>query len=530
MRDLQLGGRSPVYCMNGAAASSHPLSSLAAIDILQQGGNAVDAAIAACAVQCVVEPMSTGIGGDCFAMLQMKGEGPVVALNGSGYSAGAADVAYFEERNISKLEVLSPHCVTVPGAVDAWATLSTDYGKLGLDYVLQPAIRLAEEGFAVTPHVSAYWADEVSKLSGNAESAALLLSNGRAPLPGEKFALPKLGQALRAIAAGGRDAFYQGAIADDIVNTLSKFGGLHTLADLERQRSSYEQAVTADYRGHRVAELPPNSQGIVALLILKLMEGFNLREGGSTSVERYHIYTEAVRLAYAVRNAHVSDPRSARASVSELLDDRFVDGLRSAISLEKSLPEPEVDVRLQGSDTVYLTVVDRDLNCVSFINSLFSHFGSGLTSPKFGITLQNRGMGFSLDRNSPNCIGPRKRPLHTLIPAMLLDSDNRCEVAFGVMGGQYQAAGHAFFVSNLVDFGMDTQAAIDAPRLFPEAGWLDVETPVDDDTIAGLAALGHPVRRSPIAIGGGQAIRINRERGVLEAGSDHRKDGCALGY
>ncbi|ANK80689.1 MAG: gamma-glutamyltransferase [Rhizobiales bacterium NRL2] len=529
MRDLQQPGRSVVHATNGAAATSHPFSTLAAMEILQAGGNAIDAAVAACAVQCVVEPMSTGIGGDCFVLLQKGAHGPVIGLNGSGHAPEKLTAEHLLDQGISQIGLESPHAVTVPGAVDAWCRLLADHGTMGIDRVLQRAIRYAEEGFAVTPRISVDWSRNVGRLSGNENSAAQYLKDGRSPVPGDVWRSPELARTLKAIASRGRDGFYAGPVAEDIVAALNALGAVHDAGDFEAQRCDYVEPIASDYAGRQVLEIPPNGQGITALLMLNILKGFDLGAYDPMSVERLHIEAEATRLAFAERDKHVADPRQVDVPVEHLLSDALADELREKISLGRAMADPAKVTGPVYRDTVYLTVVDRDLNAVSFINSLYFSFGSCITAPQSGVLLQNRGAGFVVDPEHPNCVAPRKRPMHTIIPGMVLNG-GRCELSFGVMGGGYQPVGHAHVLSNLFDYGMDVQEAIDCPRTFHVAGKLDVERSVPDAVRQGLADLGHDVNTPEMPWGGAQAIFIDHQKGTLAAGSDPRKDGCAMGY
>ncbi|WP_416896540.1 MAG: gamma-glutamyltransferase [Minwuia sp.] len=530
MRDLQQPGRSVVHATNGAAATSHPFSTLAAMEILQAGGNAVDAAVAACAVQCVVEPMSTGIGGDCFVLLQKGGQGPVIGLNGSGHAPAKLTADHLLDQGIDSIGLESPHSVTVPGAVDAWCRLLDDHGTMGIDRVLQRAIAYAESGFAVTPRISVDWSRNVKRLSLDASSAAQYLRDGVSPSAGEVWRSPELAGTLKAIASKGRAGFYEGAVAEDIVAHLQSHGAVHELDDLAAQACDYVDPISSEYAGRQIMEIPPNGQGVTALLMLNILKGFDLEAYDPVSVERLHIEAEATRLAFAERDKYVADPRQSNVPVEHLLSEELAAELREKISLGKAMADPAKVTGPVYRDTVYLTVVDRDLNAVSFINSLYFSFGSCLTAPKSGVLLQNRGAGFVVDKEHPNCVAPRKRPLHTIIPGMVLGGDGRCEISFGVMGGGYQPVGHAHLLTNIFDYGMDVQEAIDCPRTFHVAGKLDVERSVPDNVRQGLAALGHETQTPEMPWGGAQAIMIDYRNGTMAAGSDPRKDGCAMGF
>lgn len=514
------------------AATSHPASTLTALDILRAGGNAVDAAIAACAVQCVVEPHSTSIGGDCFALLVPGGQGDVVAINGSGRAPMAATVDWFMEQGISEIGKQSAHAVTVPGAIDAWHTLANDYGTKGLDELLQPAIKYAEDGYVVHSVVSAVWQAEQPKLESTSNAAKVFLPHGRPMRVGEVHHQPNLGKTLRKIAAEGRDGFYQGDVAADMVGYLRELGGLHTLEDFANSRADYVTPIRTDYGGHTVYECPPNGQGMIALMILNMLSGFDLGALDPLGSTRLHLEAEATRLAFRDRAVFLADPTQADIPLDHLLSASYGDAMRGLISPDRrmdDLPEPGEPGLPDHKDTVYLCVVDKDNNAVSFINSIFHSFGSGLVSPNSGVLFSNRGTGFQLNPNHLSCIAPGKRPMHTIIPGMLMKGD-RVAMPFGVMGGHYQPVGHVHFLTNVLDFGMDVQEALDAARCFAFEGNLQTERGISPRVANELAALGHTIVPPPAPIGGGQAIHIDWERGVFTGGSDPRKDGLALGF
>jgi gamma-glutamyltranspeptidase/glutathione hydrolase len=529
MRDLQLPGRSVVHAINGVAATSQPLATMIAIDVLRQGGTAADAAVAACAVQCVVEPMSTGIGGDNFVLYAKEGSGKVEGLNGSGRAPAGLTAEKLLEKGINQISTESAHAVTIPGAVDAWATLLEKHGKFGLDRLLQPAIRYAEEGFAVTPRIAHDWKRNEAKMSVDPSAKAKYLPGGKAPVAGDKHRLPELAESLKTIAKKGRDGFYRGAVAEDIVAHLNANGGYHTLDDFAEHRAEMVTPISTDYRGRQMLQIPPNGQGITALLMFNILEGFDLAGLDPIGVKRFHLEAEVTRLAYAVRDAHVADPQHMPVPVEQILSRRFASDLRAQIDMDRAMTAVDNSVGPIYRDTIYLTVVDRDRNVCSFINSLYFPFGSALCSPKSGVMLQNRGAGFRVQPGHPNCVAPRKRPMHTIIPGMALEN-GRPVVCYGVMGGAYQPVGHIHVITNMFDYGMDPQEALDCPRAFHVQGGLDVERGVSDAVFNGLAKLGHNVRRPDMPWGGGQMIKIDWERGTLAAGSDPRKDGCALGY
>ena len=528
MRDLQLPGRSTIHSRNGMAATSHPLSTLAAIDVLRRGGNAVDAAVTACAVQCVVEPMSTGIGGDCFALYAPGGGPDVIGLNASGWAPKGLTAQHLLDQGIDSIPITSPHAASVAGAIDGWDMILSEHGSIDLDQALQPAIDYAANGYAITPRVAVDWKRNMAKLAANPSSAAKYLKDGRAPKAGEVWRLPELAETLRTVAAKGREGFYKGWVAEDIVEFLVSLGGCHALDDFAEMHGEWVTPISTDYRGYTIYQIPPNGQGITALMMLNILQDYDLADMDPNGVERLHLETEASRMAFAARDKFVADQRQADVPVKLMLSAKFAAKLRSQIKADSAIEAPEATGPVYR-DTIYLTVVDKDRNACSFINSLYMPFGTGLTSPKSGVLLQNRGAGFVVDPDHPNNVAPRKRPLHTIIPGMCL-RDGKVAYCYGVMGGGYQPVGHAHLLTNLIDFSMDPQEAMDSPRVFHVEGRLDVERGLGDAVMAGLEALGHKVGRPEMPWGGGQLIEIDWENGTLAGASDPRKDGCAIGY
>ena len=532
MRDFHFPGRSPVLATRGMAATSMPASTLAALDVLRAGGNALDAAIAAVAVQCVIEPASTGIGGDCFCLYAPAGEKKVYALNGSGRAPAAASIDWFEGKGLTAIDNTSAHAVTVPGAISAWETLLGRFGTKGLDELLQAAIWFAENGHPVHPRVANDWQGSIAKLQKNGTTK--FLPGGTSPPVGHMFVQKELGATMRAIGKHGSKAFYEGAIAADMVATLRAKGGLHTEEDFANGRTAaqFVEPITIGYRGKQVWQCPPNGQGIVTLMIMGMLEGFGPAPDGPMGVTRLHRHIEAARLAYRDRDAFVADPGQVDVPVAKLLDPAYLGAMRKLIRDDvamKHMPAAGEEALPMHKDTIYLTVVDKDGNACSFINSLFEGFGSGILAEQSGVMLQNRGFGFRVERGHPNCIAPNKRPMHTIIPGMVTENGEAI-MPYGVMGGHFQPMGHSLFLTNYFDYGMDIQEAIDFPRLMPLRGKLQVESGILMDVVEKLTRMGHSPEPIERPHGGGQAIFIDRKRGVLVGGSDPRKDGLALGY
>jgi gamma-glutamyltranspeptidase / glutathione hydrolase len=528
MRDFQSPGRSAVYAANGMCATSHPLAAQVALRLLQEGGNAVDAAIGAGLALGFCEPHMCGIGGDAFVLVKPPSEERIVALNGSGRAPAGLDAAALRGRGLDRMPVYGIETVTMPGAVDAFCRLSAEWGRLGLEEVLAPVIRYAEEGVPVAPRVARDVA-RVTHLQGAARDH--FMSAGRPLALGEVFRAPGQAEVLRRIARDGRAGFYEGEVAEDMVESLRALGGSHTLDDLAATRCEWTEPVTGTYRGVELVEHPPNGQGAAAILLAKILECFDLASMDPHGAERLHLEAEATKLAYDARNRFIADPDHVT-RLDYLLAPETAARLAALIDPDRAMESATRVSEEVHRDTVLVTVVDRDRMAVSLITSLFHLFGTGLASTRFGIAFQNRGTGFSLAPGHPNEAGGGKRPLHTIIPAMLREG-GRVVMPFGVMGGPYQATGHARLVSNLVDHGMELQAAIDAPRSFagPLGGGeaLTLERGHAPGVAEALVAKGHRVETTESPHGGAQAIRIEAS-GVLVGGSDPRKDGCALGY
>lgn len=529
MHDYNGPGR-PVALASGAmCATSHPFAARTALEILRHGGNAVDAAVAGALVLGLCEPMMTGLGGDAFAMVRDPQTGNIEGLNGSGRAPVALDASYLKDLGHKTVPLDSVHSVTLPGAIDTFDRLVATKGKLGFDEVLQPAIHYAENGIPVCHRSAVDWNRFAARLQGHARDH--YLDNGSAYSAGDKFVSQPQADALRRLAKDGRDAFYSGEIMDDMLETLSAAGGLHSADDFASVAATPVTPVHVSYRGHELVELPPNTQGIAAMLLAKILERFDIGKLDPNGAQRVHLEAEATRLAYHARDMFVGDADSDACAVDRFISDETADRLAALIDPAKTHPDTEARAEAVHRDTVYICVVDENRLAVSLIYSTFWPFGSGLASKRFGISLQNRGAGFSLEEGHPNELKGGKRPMHTLIPGFMR-VDNEYAMPFGVMGGPFQATGHAHFLSNLVDYGMDIQSAIDSPRSFrdPVTGKLQLEKGFSDEVAAKLSEMGHEVERPSVGMGGAQAIRIDLKRDLLEGGSDPRKDGCALGY
>jgi len=520
---LQNSGRSPVRGDTHMAATSHPEGSHTANAILEAGGNAVDAAIAASAVLCVAEPHMTGIGGDCFVLYAPEGGG-LVALNGSGRAPDSVDAAALREQGLDEIATDSPLAVTVPGAVDAWCRLHEDYATMPLDQLLAPAIALAEKGCVITPRVAYDWQIHSGKLSDSSSACDFFLRDGSPYLVGDRFRNPALASTLRRIALEGRNGFYEGDMAQSMVLFLESVGGVHTTDDFSRQSSNFVDPISTTYKSNQIFECPPNGQGIIALLILNILERF---EGEYSEADHAHLLAEATKLAYRQRDSLIADPAMANVSNEMLLSKETARNMAAEIAFDRTRPDAPFG-EVEHKDTVYLCIVDKEGNAISFINSLFSAFGSTLFDANTGVLFHNRGTGFTLEEGHANELEPGKRPLHTIIPGMVM-KDGLAVAPFGVMGGHYQATGHADFLSRVLDRGMNVQQALDQPRSFAYGGPLVMEDGYGPGIAEDLRQRGHIVERPGVMLGGGQVVWIDRQRGVLIGASDPRKDGFAIG-
>jgi gamma-glutamyltranspeptidase / glutathione hydrolase len=514
---------------NGMVASSQPLATLAGVQILINGGNAIDAAIATAAVLGVIEPSSIGIGGDAFCLFYSAKEKKIRALDASGRSPRAASLEFCRKNGFQEMPQRGIHSITVPGAVHGWATLLDAYGTTKLADVLQAAIGHAEDGFPVAELTAEQWQESQARLAVDEGASLNYLTNGRTPRAGEIFKNPRMAKTLRRIADEGPEVFYRGDIAEKIVRCSEKHGGLFTVEDFAVHRSDWVEPITADYRGYDIYELPPATHGFVALEMLKILEGFDLKSLGANSPDALHLMIEAKKLAFADRDRHLADRDFMKVPVTDLISDHHADWQRQKISSDRAAGE-RVNAP-SGTDTEYVAAADGEGNLVSFIQSNFMGFGSGVVEPETAIILQNRGHLFSLDEKHPNCIGPHKRCAHTLMPGMILH-DGRPYAALGLKGGHVQPQVQVQIICNLIDFGMTVQEAISAARfnhLDAEKVSLEPEYPqlVRDE----LSRRGYRIGAgSPESFGGAHAIVIDPQSGAFVGGSDPRKGGCALGF
>ena len=529
-------GRSAVISQSGAVATSQPLAAHVGLQILQSGGNAIDAAVATAAMLNVVEPMSTGIGGDAFMLIYRPEDGEILGLNASGRAPYAAEQAFFIDQGLSHIpDYHSMYAVTVPGAVDGWAMLLEKCGTMTMADVLKPAIFYAENGFPVSPQISASWQASVPLLSYCSDTLQTYLIDARAPKPGEIFKNVNLARTLRLIGEGGRDAFYRGQIAEKIVKFSTENGGLFAMKDFINHTSDWVEPISVNYRGYDICEIPPNGQGIAALMALNVVSEFDISAMGHNSTESLHCLIESMKLSFSDLYEYITDPTFENVPVDGLLSTEYAKAQKNRIDPDQAMPNPSAGNPRMGDDTIYLSVVDKDRKVVSFINSLFHGFGSGLVAGDTGILLQNRGAGFSLDSSHANCIASHKRTMHTIIPGMIAQ-DGVPLVTFGVMGGQMQPQGHLQLVSNLIDFNMDVQSALDAPRFrVMDDGNISLERGIPDGISNRLREKKHRIvppnwYSPPTFFGGGQAIFVHPEYKTLIAGSDPRRDGCAVGY
>ena len=522
-------GRSTVYAPREAVATSQPLASAAGLEILLQGGNAIDAAVGAAAVLNVVEPHMTGVGGDMFAMLWSAEDRQLVGLDASGRAGSLLTPDALRADGHESMPASGPGSVTVPGAFSGWVALLDRYGTMPLAEVLAPAIRIAEDGFPVTPIIARQWRSQEEKLSGNAgATATYLLDWKRGPEAGEWFRNPDLARSFGTLADGGPGVFYGGELGRTIVDGLAELGGYLTLEDLTNHSVEWVDPISIDFRDYTVWELPPAGQGVAALQMMKMMEPLDLEGMGHNSAPYLHYLIEAKKLAFADLDRYIADRDHLEVSVDQLLDVAYLNGRRALIDPNRAADRPQPGPALTDTETIYLSAADSDGNMISFINSLFGHFGSGVVIPGTGFTLQNRGCGFTLEDGHPNQAAPGKRPFHTLIPGFVTKAGAPW-MSFGVMGGSMQPQGHTQMLLNTLVFGMDLQEAIDAARFRHLEGYhVAIESPIGEGVRAELTAMGHEITDEALSeFGGAQAIR-RLDRGWA-AGSDPRKDGMAVG-
>jgi gamma-glutamyltranspeptidase / glutathione hydrolase len=532
-RPTTLAGRSTVYAPSGVVATSQPLASAAGLEMLRTGGNAIDAAVAAAAVLSVTEPHMTGIGGDMFAIVWLATEQKLVALNASGRAGSLMTRETLQGRGFRAGSQQGVMSVTVPGALAGWDLLLRTHGKRTLAQVLQPAIGYARDGFPVSPIIAAQWANEAAFLKRDSAAEATYLPGGQAPKAGDWFRNPDYARTLQEIAKDGIGTFYGGGLGQRIVARLKELDGFVTLEDLKKNKPDWVTPISVPFKGYRVWEMPPNNQGIAALEMLRILETYDLKAMGHNTPAYLHHLIEAKKLAYADLNRFVGDADHLAMPASEMLTDAFIAERRSHLNTSRAQERVDPGPLRTKSETIYLAVADAEGNMVSFINSIYDYFGSGVVVPGTGFALHNRGAGFTLTEGMPNTVAPGKRPFHTLIPAFVtqaVDGREQAYMSFGLMGGGMQAQGHVQFLLNHFVFGMDVQASIDATRFRHYDGYrVALEAPIADAVRSGLTAMGHMlIDQPPAAFGGAQAI-IRLPKGYA-AGSDPRKDGLAIGY
>jgi gamma-glutamyltranspeptidase/glutathione hydrolase len=538
-------GRSVTVANNGMVAASHPLAAQIGLDVLKRGGNAVDAAIATNAALGVLEPCNCGIGGDLYAIVYDAKTQKLYGLNASGRAPAKATCQFFAEKGLKEIPTSGPLSWSVPGCVDGWDQLRQKFGTESFEELLAPSIDYAEKGAPVPEVIAGYWKG-IAKVKVRGMREAFLVPDGerrRPPRQGELFRNPQLARSYRLIARGGRDAYSTGEIAEKVVALSDKVGGLFSMKDFADHRSEWVDPVKTTYRGYDVWEIPPPGQGIAALQMLNLLEPHDLAKLGPTSPDYWHLLVEAKKVAYADRAKFYTDPVFAKVPVAELISKDYAAARAKLIDSRKAHTDiPAGDPKLGKSDTIYLCVVDKDRNCVSLIQSNYGGFGSGLSAPGTGFGIQNRGCLFALDEKHANCLAPGKRPFHTIIPAMVTRG-GKPFFTFGVMGGDMQPQGHVQVLVNLIDFGMNVQAAGEAPRVehvgsatptgkrgAANGGTIKAEPGIPEEVVKELTRRGHTVERVRVNGGGFQGILIDPKTGVLHGGTEARKDGMAVGY
>lgn len=533
--------RSEVVAQNGMAATSQPLATQAAIDVLKKGGNAIDAAIAANAVLGVVEPQSNGLGGDIFAIIWDAESKQLYGLNGSGRSPYNMSLADLKAKGLNKIPLFGPLSISVPGCVDGWYEMHERFGKMKMDEILQSAINYAENGFPVSEIIADDWKKSAERLSDQKGFQTVFAPQGQAPMKGDIFYNPALANTLKVIAREGKAAFYEGEIMEEMVSFLNAQGSMLSAKDFQDHTSDWIDPVSTNYRGYDVWELPPNGQGIAALQMLNILEQYDIRSMGFGSTDYIHIFTEAKKLAYEDRAKFYADPTFNDIPVDYLISKEYAIERNKLLDLNTAAESYPGGEAIETGNTIYLTVADKDGNMVSLIQSTYWEFGSGVVDPKLGFAFQNRGEMFKLEEGHYNSYAPHKRPFHTIIPAFIT-KDGQPFMSFGVMGGAMQPQGHAQIVINMVDFDMNLQEAGDAPRIrhmgsssptgsmMTNGGTLILESGIEYDVIRELINKGHNVGFGVGGYGGYQAILFDAKRGVYFGASDSRKDGMAAGY
>ena len=527
IRNFEKIGKSHCISKKGMVATSHPLASNAGSSVLNDGGNAVDAALVMSIVLCMAEPQMTGIGGDCFALITKDGSTKnLKAINASGYAGKKYKSSkILTDRGINEITSNMPHSVTIPGAVSGWETLHQKYGKKSWKEIFQIALSYISEGVLVNERVSLDWLRNERKLSEDPDTKSIFLNNEKSFKFKELFKNERLVETLKLISEEGSRGFYNGFVAKDLCEKLNSLGGMQTIDDFSNYKAEWVEPIECNYKGYRIHECPPNGQGVTVFIILSMLKQFDLDK--ISKFEFYHLFCEVVKLSYSLRDNFLSDPKFYDSSYLNWIDKKIIDKYIKKIDLKKSSKFNRSDFP-EHPDTVYLTARDKDGMTVSFINSLFDAFGSGITGYKTGVLLQCRGKSFSLKKGHPNELMELKRPLHTIIPGMI--SRNQSVIgSFGVMGGHYQAAGHAYLLSNLIDFGLSPQDALDIPRIFPNNGVIDIENGFDLKAIDFLKQKGHEINYPAFPIGGGQIILFDDVNNIMIGASDWRKDGVALG-
>jgi gamma-glutamyltranspeptidase / glutathione hydrolase len=525
--------RSVVMGTNGMAAASQPLATLTGYKILQKGGNAVDAAVAMVSTLSVVEPHSVGLGGDAFALIFLAKEKKLIGMNGSGRAPYRANLKWFHEKGLKEIPERGILPVTVPGALHGWASAAERYGTLSLGELFEDAIHYAEAGFPVTEIISGEWKEAEKILLSHRGSSETYLIDGKAPRPGQIYTNRDLAQTYKKIVEHGIGAFYEGELCDAMVNYSNEKDGLLSHQDFKDHTTTWVEPISTDYRGHTIYELPPNGQGLAVLEMLNILEGYDLSSLKQNGPEHLHLLIEAKKLAFSDRDHFIADPDFEKIPVEELISKEYAKKLRKKMDLKRAMPSRFPSLSAGTGDTVYVTAVDKEKNAVSFISSIYMAFGSGMVVDGTGIVLQNRGKSFSLDPKHFNRLEPHKRPMHTIIPGMVFE-EGEFLMSFGVMGGDMQPQGHVQFLVNLIDFKMNLQEAVDAPRLRHFQG-LEVylEDGIPEEIARALQDKGHRViQGNPTTnqVGGGQAIYLDHTQRVLLGASDRRKDGCAIGY